>query len=92
MAKVHTTEQQKKNQLPEEMHRTNVLRDRNVNQPPAFFVTEFRNNDIFQAITPLAFRVCGNHNKDEKMEDLFFVWTEIGWKSFLTKISRREDF
>ena len=74
------------------MHLTNVLRDRHVNQPPAFFVTEFRNNDIFQAIMPLAFRVSENHNKDEKMGDLYFVWTEIGRKSFLAKISRREDF
>ena len=52
VAKVNTTEQQKKkNQLPEEMHQTNILWDKNVNQPPAIFVTEFRNNDIFQAIT-----------------------------------------
>ena len=92
MAKVNTTEQQKKYQLPEEMHQTSVLWDRHVNQPPTFFVTEFRNNDIFQANTPLAFRVSENHSKDEKMGDLFFVWTEIGWKSCLTKISRREDF
>ena len=49
MAEVNTTEQQKKNQLPEEMHQTNILVDRNVNQPPAVFVTEFRSNDIFQA-------------------------------------------
>ena len=52
VAKVNTTEQQKKYQLPEEVHQTSVLWDRYVNQPPAFFVTEFRNNNIFQAITP----------------------------------------
>ena len=91
MAKVNTTEQQKKYQLPEEMHQTSVLWDRHVNQPPTFFVTEFRNNDIFQTNTPLAFRVSENHSKDEKWVT-FFVWTEIGWKSCLTKISRREDF
>ena len=90
MAKVNTTEQQKKYQLPEEMHQTSVLWDRHVNQPPTFFVTEFRNNDIFQANT--LFRVSENHSKDEKIGDLFFVWTEICWKSCLTKNSRREDF
>ena len=92
MAKVNTTEQLKKYQLPEEMHQTSVLWDRHVNQPSTFFVTEFRNNDSFQANTPLTFRVSENHSKDEKMGDLFFVWTEIGWKSCLTKISRREGF
>ena len=57
-----------------------------------FFLTEFRNNDIFQAITPVAFRVSENHNKDEKLGDLFFVCTEIDRKSFLTTIEEERTF